>query len=84
MRTRERMKSIRKQSLEQIPRESIWFYSEGIALNSSSVPEKKPGKHVNMMEYNGNNSDLISKTPERSNYKKECSYVVDWQLSDGI
>ena len=84
MRTHERMKSIRKHSLEQIPRESIWFFSDGVTLNSSSVPEKKPGKHVNMMEVKGNNNHLISKTPERSNLKREYSFVVDWQLSDSF
>lgn len=84
MRTRERIKGIRRHSQEQIPRESIWFFSEGVALNSSSVPEKKTGKHDIMREVNENNNYQISKTPERSTLKKECSFVVDWQLSDSI
>jgi hypothetical protein len=84
MRTRERIFSIRKQSKDRVPRENLWFFSEDSVLNSSKIPEKKAGKSDSLRVINENYNPFMSKTSERNKLKKECLFVVDWQMSESF
>lgn len=82
MRTHERIRSIRQQSREQVPREDIWFFSESTPLNQSSTPERKTENRESKKGFNETSNHFVSRTPVKNAVKKECTFVVDWQLSN--
>jgi hypothetical protein len=82
MRKRERLISIRRQSAGNVSRENLWFFNDDNALDSSPIPEKKSGKRDISRVINENYDSFISKPSEKNKFKKECAFVVDWQLSD--
>lgn len=84
MRKRERIISVRKHSTGKASNENLWFFSEDSVLNSSPIPEKKSGKHDSLRVIDENYNPFISKTSERNKQKKECAFVVDWQMSDSF
>ncbi len=84
MRNRERIISIRKHSTGKVSKENLWFFSEDTVLNSTSVPDKRIGKNDSLRTIKENYDPFISKTSERNRLKKECDFVVDWQLSDSF
>lgn len=84
MRKRERIISVRKHSTGKASNENLWFFSEDSVLNSSPIPEKKSGKHDSLKVINENYNPFMSKTSERNKQKKECAFVVDWQMSDSL
>ena len=78
------MINIRKQSAERINRANLWYFNEGSVLDSSAIPEKKSGKRAELRTIYEDYDPFMSKTSERNNLKKECTFVVDWQLSDSL
>lgn len=84
MRTRERIVSIRKQSKDRVPRENLWYFDESSVMNLSSLSEKKVIKRDNYRIPEENYDPFMSKTSERNRLKKNCLFVVDWQMSDSL
>ncbi|HAQ17787.1 MAG TPA: hypothetical protein DCR40_00980 [Prolixibacteraceae bacterium] len=77
-----RIQKIRKQSMIASPTRNPWFFSEDSVVNQSQITERKSfGKNresifnEDYFRYAKGNSELHRK-------KKECTFVVDWQLSD--
>ena len=82
MRNRERITSIRRHSTGRVSRENLWFFSEDTVLNSTPTSEKRIVKNDSLRPIKENFDTSMSKTSERNRLKKECTFVVDWQLSD--
>jgi hypothetical protein len=82
MRAKRRIPDIRKQSRIATPRQNIWFYSEEIQTS------QRPGAEVNSFRNDRSSiygNDFTKYSLEKqfpSETKKECSFVVDWQLED--
>jgi hypothetical protein len=84
MKNKEKKSSISNQSTESDRKENLWFFNENNVQNSSPIPEKKSGKHSGLRSIYEDYDPFMSKTSEKNKLKKECSFVVDWQLSDGF
>ena len=85
MGNREKKIDIKKHSIAKVSRENLWFFSEDSVLSESSVPEKKSGKKGDSLRMIYENYDpFMLKPSERTKLKKECNFVVDWQLSDSL
>lgn len=82
MKTRRRILGTRRYSAVPSPNRNLWFFSEGNLENQSIQEKIKAARNdrVSIMQeesdqYSGNQS-----IQERS--KKECTFIVDWQMSD--
>lgn len=85
MRTRERIISIRKQSKDRVPRENLWYFNESSVTDSSSLSERKAFKRDSYRAIEENYDPFMTKTSERNKLKKKnCLFVVDWQMSDSF
>ena len=78
------MINIRNHSKGKMSRENLCFFSEDSVLNSSPIPEKKSGKGDSLRIVHENYNYFLLKLSERNKLKKECTFVVDWQLSDSL
>jgi len=81
---RERILNIRKQSRIKLPKDNLWFFSEGNTLNQSPVAEKKSFRKDRLSILNDDFNRYSLENSERIGNKKECSFVVDWQMSDAL
>lgn len=85
MRKRERIISVRKHSTGKVSNQNLWFFSEdNSVLDSTSISEKKIGKSDSLRTIKENYDPFMSKTSERNKLKRECTFVVDWQMSDSL
>lgn len=77
-----RILRIRKQSRIEIPKESLWFYSEDRDEKQSPLINRKRIRNDRLSilrdDYELYRHDYL----ERNNDKETCTFVVDWQLSD--
>lgn len=81
---RKRILEIRKQSRITLPKENVWFYSEGSAANQSQDSERKSLKNDRLSILNEDFSRYSLENSGRNRNKKLCSFVVDWQMSDAF
>lgn len=84
MRNREKMLSIRKYFQGKMSKENVCFFSEDSVLSSSPIPEKKSGKGDSLRVVDENYNYFLLKLSERNKQKNECTFVVDWQLSESL
>jgi hypothetical protein len=81
MRAHKRILNIRKQSRIDLPKQNLWFYSEQEAILSSMVTEKKSMRNDRFSILNDDFTRYSHGNSELARSKKECSFVVDWQLA---
>jgi len=76
-----RIQRIRKQSRIASPTGNLWFFSEESAIRQSSVTEKQLMKNERLSPFdehlNRSTPDMLKKQLN----KKDCLFVVDWQMS---
>lgn len=86
MKKREKIMGVREQLLDKSRRENLWYLSEEIVGNFSSLPKdensKKPDR--TKMAINRGSDPFGPKVNGKNKNKRECSFVVDWQLSESI
>lgn len=76
-------KDIKKHFNGRVNRESLWFFSENSIVKESPVSVKKSGKGDSLKMIPENYDPfMLQQTDNRTKLKKECNFVVDWQLSD--
>lgn len=85
MRKSERSFENRERYNRNVPRESLWYYSEEPATPSSNVSEEE--KNANKLEsykkiIQEKNRQLISRAAQRNTFKRDVAFVVDWEISD--
>ena len=75
--------SNREQSNEKTVRENLWYFNEETANIYSPVQEEEPTKLDNYKRVIRRTSNhFIPQAHGRKRLKRECSFVVDWQLSN--
>ena len=82
MRARKRIINIRNQSRITIPKEDVWFFSEGSAVSQSPVNERKSIRNDRLSILNDDYNRYSLENSGRGGKKRGCSFVVDWQMSD--
>ena len=83
MKKRERSFDNREPYNQSVPRESLWYYSEGPINVSSRISEEREIEEA-AMNYKRliqeRNHQLISRSAQRNTFKR--TFVVDWEMSD--
>lgn len=84
MRARKRILTIRKQSRIAAPKENLWFYTESPTVIPSPVSNNRPIKNDRFSIFNDDYTRYSQGNSGKSHLKNQCSFVVDWQLSDTL
>jgi hypothetical protein len=89
MRAKKRIPDIRKQSRIATPKKNIWFYEEE-EEGEEVLTSQRPGSQINSFQNERSpiiRDDFTKYSLEKQYYsktKKECSFVVDWQLDESF
>jgi len=84
MKTRRRILGVRRYSTVRSPNRNLWFFSDG-NIDSQSVPKEiKSARNdrISIMKEDFDRYSSDQSVQDRS--KKECTFIVDWQLSDNL
>ena len=84
MRAKKRIPDLRKQSRIVTPRQNIWFYEEENLTSQRSGPEVNSIRNDRSTIYRNDFTGHSLEKQFQSEIKKECSFVVDWQLEDSF
>lgn len=84
MSMRKRILDIRKQSRISHLKEDIWFYSENSANAQSPVKRRKLTRNDRLSILNEDYDRYSLENPENRRIRKDCLFVVDWQMSDPL
>jgi vacuolar-type H+-ATPase subunit B/Vma2 len=82
MKAHKRISDIRKQSRIVSPKQSLWFLSDERLMNQSSGIEKRSLRNDRASIYNDDYTRYGQGNTGLPRTNKECSFVVDWQMSD--
>jgi len=84
MKAKKRILDIRRQSRITSSNENLWFFSDdrtdgqSIAANRNSVRNDRPS--ILRDDFNRYSDEDF----ERDNNKKQCPFIVDWQMSNPL
>ena len=82
MKARKRILDIRKQSRIASSNENLWFFSDDRTDDQSIAAKRKSVRNDRLSilrdDYNRYSLDYSG----RESDKKECPFIVDWQMSD--
>lgn len=84
MQSRKLILNTRKQSRIDLPKENLWFFSEDFVINPSPVAERKSFQVEQFGKFKDEFNYYQNVKAEQSKPQKDCSFVVDWQISDRI
>lgn len=78
--------AIKEQLNERMVRENFWYFNEETANNFSPTLEEKGSERLEVEKkiIKGKNEHSIPRSIGRIRFKRECAFVVDWQLSDSL
>lgn len=78
---------IKEQSVRGMVTESLWYFNEETAKDFFPLQDTEDSRRRIFNEdraIRGKNESGIPKSLGKSRLKSECSFVVDWQLSDQL
>lgn len=82
MKARKRILDIRKRSRITSSNENLWFFSEGSADNQSITAKRKSVRNDRLSILKDDYNRYSLEDSGRNKKKKECNFIVDWQMSD--
>lgn len=84
MKARKRILDIRKQSRIAHSNENLWFFSEASTDDSQLNAKRKSVRNDRLSILRDDYNRYSLDDSGRSNKKKECPFIVDWQMSDAF
>ena len=84
MKTRRRILGVRRYSTVRSPNINLWFFSEGNTDNQSLQKEIKSVRNDRISIMQEEFGRYSSDQSEQDRSKKECTFIVDWQMSDNL
>ena len=74
--------NVRKQSRIKLSKNNLWFFSEENTANQLPLSENKSVRKDRISIINDDYKRYSTENQEMSTTKKQCSFVVDWQMQD--
>lgn len=81
---REKIQRIRKQSRIAHPTSNLWFFNEASDMSQSQVTKRNTLKNDRVSIFNDDFTRYGKGNTDFDRIKKECPFVVDWQMSDAF
>ena len=82
MKARKRIVDIRRQSRITPSSENLWFFSENNSDDQFTAAKRKSFRNDRTSILRDDYDRYSLDNSGRDNKKKECLFVVDWQMSD--
>jgi len=82
MKARKRVLDIRKHSRIDSSNENLWFFSEDSADSQSITPKRKSVRNDRLSILSEDYNRYSLEDSDSKMNKKECPFIVDWQMSD--
>lgn len=82
MNSKKLISAARKQSRIVTSKKNLWFYTEASDADRTPIPEKKSFENDWLSIVKQDNANVHDGESIKASRKKDCSFVVDWQLSD--
>jgi len=82
MKARKRILDIRKQSRITSANENLWFFSDDRADDQSPSAKRKSVRNDRLSILKDDYDRYSLDNSGKDNKKKECPFIVDWQMSD--
>lgn len=82
MKARKQVLDIRKHSRIASSNENLWFFSEDSADSQSIAPKRKSLRNDRLSILNEDYNRTLREGSDSKMDKKECHFIVDWQMSD--
>jgi hypothetical protein len=79
-----RIRKNRKQSRIVSPTRNLWFLSDESLMNQSQATEKKSFRNDRESIFNDDYTRYGQGNTGLPKMEKECTFVVDWQMSDAF
>jgi hypothetical protein len=81
MKARKRILDIRRQSRITSSNENLWFFSDD-RTDDQSIAAKRKSVRNDRLSILKDDYNRYSLDSDKNNKKKECPFIVDWQMSD--
>lgn len=81
MKARKRILDIRRQSRITSSNENLWFFSDD-RTDDQSITAKRKSIRNDRLSILKDDYNRYSLDSEKDSKKKECPFIVDWQMSD--
>jgi hypothetical protein len=82
MKARKRILDIRKQSRITSSKENLWFFSDDRTDDQSIEEKRKSMRNDRLSILKNDYNRFSSEDSDKDKNKKECHFIVDWQMSD--
>ena len=82
MKARKQVLDFRKHSRIASSNENLWFFSEDSADSQSIAPKRKSLRNDRLSILNEDYNRTLHEGSDSKTDKKECHFIVDWQMSD--
>jgi len=82
MKARKRILDIRRQSRIASNSENLWFFSDDRTEDQSIAAKKKSVRNDRLSILRDDYNRPSPEDSGRDRNKKECPFIVDWQMSD--
>lgn len=82
MKARRRILDIRRHSRVSSANSNLWFFSEDSSNNQSLTAENKSVRNDHMSVLREDYDRYFNDYSIQEKNKKECNFIVDWQMSD--
>ena len=82
MKAKKQIVDIRRQSRIAPSSENLWFFSENNSDDQFATAKKKSVKNDRTSILRNDYDRYSLDNSGRDNKKKECPFIVDWQMSD--
>jgi hypothetical protein len=84
MKARKRILDVRRQSRITSTRENLWFFSDDHTDDQSAAAKRKSVRNDRLSILRDDYDRYSLDNSGRDNKKKECPFIVDWQMSDAF
>jgi hypothetical protein len=82
MKARKRILDIRRQSRIGSSNNNLWFFSDDHSEDQSIAAKRKSVRNDRLSILRNDYNRYTLDDSGRDNKKKECPFIVDWQMSD--
>jgi len=82
MKARKQVLDIRRHSRIASSNENLWFFSEDSAESQAIAAKRKSPRNDRLSILNEDYNRTLHEDSDGKMNKKECPFIVDWQMSD--
>jgi hypothetical protein len=84
MKARKQISDVRRHSRTTFSRENIWFFTQENSDNEAIPAQRKLSRNERSSALVNYDNGYSIEEPKQDKSDKECSFIVDWQMSSSF